>query len=177
MKTEEIFSTILTRMIKGLMVHEQFTNYYDFLGLCGYSKDHEKHFDEESKAYRRIYHYYITTYNKLLPTSKFPQPKIIPTSWLQYSRQDVDMKTKQNAVQQGLEEWVRWERETYDLYQQLYSELIKLDKFYDAEEIKCLIYDVKLELVDAEQFQLNKISMNYDMTDIIHEQEQQDNSL
>lgn len=45
------------------------------------------------------------------------------------------------------------------------------DKVYDAEEIKCLIYDVKLELADAEQFQLNKISMNYDMTDIIHEQE------
>lgn len=98
MKTEEIFSTILTRMIKGLMVHEQFTNYYDFLGLQGYKRCHEYHYLEENQEYRKLIHYYIKKYNKLVPETSFDNPQIIPDSWYRYTRQEVDLKTKQQAV-------------------------------------------------------------------------------
>ena len=59
MTCEEIFSKITNHMVKGLMVHEQLSNYYEFLGLPCYSKCHDEHFMKESKMYRKMYHYYI----------------------------------------------------------------------------------------------------------------------
>ena len=44
MTREEIFTSLLNHMVKGLMVHDQMANYYDFLGLEEYKDCHEKHY-------------------------------------------------------------------------------------------------------------------------------------
>ena len=56
---DDIFSKIAAHMIKGLMVHEQLSNYYDFLGLRSYSNDHEEHYILESKSFRNLNRYYM----------------------------------------------------------------------------------------------------------------------
>ena len=35
MTVEEIYAELSAHMIKGIMMHEQLANYYDFLGLEG----------------------------------------------------------------------------------------------------------------------------------------------
>ena len=170
MTCTEIFTELVNHMVEGIMTHEELANYYQFLGLPKYSKCHEKHYYEENKAYRKIYNYYIKTYNKLLKNIRVNVPEVIPGSWYQYSREEVDMKTKQAAVKQGLETWLSWEKSTYELYQSLFQELMNLGKVKDAEMVKDLICDVKNELDDIQQYQLNKISTNYDMVYIIEEQ-------
>ena len=174
MTCEEIFSDLTNHMLEGLMIHEQFIDYYDFLGLPGYSKCHKQHFNSENKAYRKINHYYITTKNKLLPKSQFPQPEVIPASWRQYTRQDVDAKTKQNAVKSGLEKWVKWETDTLEFYLTIHKQLMDINEVADAEQVKYLILDVQEELQTATQYHLNKIATGYDMVDIIEEQDKKD---
>ena len=170
MTNEEIFTQVIARMIKGLMVHDQLATYYDFLGLEGYKRCHEYHFLEESKVYRKMCHFYMKEYDLLLPETKFDNPNIIPNAWYGYTRQEVDIKTKQTAVQKGLNEWVRWEDGTSSLYQKLYKELIANGEVAAAAKLADIICHVKEELYTAKQYQLNKISTNYDMTDIIQEQ-------
>ena len=170
MKTEEIFSTILTRMIKGLMVHEQFTNYYDFLGLQGYKRCHEYHYLEENQEYRKLIHYYIKKYNKLVPEASFDNPQIIPDSCYKYTRQEVDLKTKQQAVKDGLEHWVKWEKETCKIYQDMYKELMNINEVAAAAKVCEIIQEVEEELQTIEQYHLEKVAVNYDMTVIIEEQ-------
>lgn len=171
MTCEEIFTKLINHMIEGIMTHEELANYYQFLGLPKYSKCHEKHYYEENKNYRKVYNYYIKTYNKMLKDIDVHIPEIIPDSWYQYSRHEVDMKTKQIAIQQGLEMWLNWETGTYDLFQKLYQELMKISKVHDAEIVKELICDVKEELEKIHQYKLNKISTNYDMIYIVEEQD------
>lgn len=171
MTCDEVFKKIINHMVEGLMVHEELSNYYLFLGLPKYAKCHEKHYFFENKTYKKFYNYYITTYNKLIPNIKVSVPEVIPQSWYQYVRQDVDMKTKQTAVKAGLEKWVEWEQDTYVLYQEMYKELIALNKVHDAIIVKELICDVKEELDNITQYHLNKLSTNYDMVYIIEEQE------
>ena len=171
MTTEEIFTTLTNHMLEGVMTHEQLANYYDFLGLPFYSKCHSKHFYKESKSYRKIYNYYITTYNRLLIEPEFKQPEVIPPSWAQYTRQDVDAATKQKAVKDGLEKWVKWERDTLKLYQDLYKELCNMGHITSAEKLKCLILDVEEEVREAEQYHLNKVATGYDMVYIVEEQD------
>lgn len=170
MTVEEIYGEIGAHMIKGMMLHEQLANYYDFLGLKGYKRCHEYHYLQETCAYRGVCRYFINHHSKLIPYKEVEDPKIIPSNWYNYSRQDVDASTKRNGVRTGLTSWVNWERETKILYEQMYKELINIDEVASAMKIKELLCDVDHELKMAERYWLDKEAVGYDMSVIIEEQ-------
>lgn len=171
MTLEQIFAKINSHMIKGLMVHEQLANYYDFLCLEGYTRCHEYHYLCESLSFRSLNRYYVNHHNKLIPEEKVENPDIIPSSWYRYERQDVDTNTKRNAVKNGVEIWVNWETETKKLYEQMYKELINIDEVASACKIKELICDVDKELKMAQRHHINKMSADYNILDIVEEQD------
>ena len=175
MTIEEIYRELSNHMIKGIMMHEQLTNYYDFLGLDGYKRCHEYHYISEICAYRGLCRYFTNHHDKLIPYSEVDNPEIIPESWYNYTRQDVDATTKKNAVRNGLTKWVDWEKETKQLYEQMYKELIDIDEVASACKIKELIMDVDKELKKAKRYALNKSATNYDLIDIISEQRKKHN--
>lgn len=171
MTVEEIFGKISTHMLNGVMVHEQLANYYDFLGLCGYKKCHEYHFYSESISYRNICNFYISTFNKLISEQIPDTSSVIPQSWYRYGRFDVDINTKKNAIQTGLNKWVNWERDTKKFYESMYKELINIGEINAAIMVSKLVEDVSSELKCAEQYLLNKEMIGYNMSDIIAEQD------
>lgn len=170
MTVEEIFSKLDNHIIKGLMIHEQMMNYYNFLGLYGYKKCHEYHYMCETMTHNKLNNYYITHYDKLIDESAIEIPEIIPSSWYKYTRQDVDASTKKNAVKMGLEKWVDWERETKNLYEEMFSELMQIGEVSGAMFVRCLIKDVDHELSKAEKYKLTKETLSYDISHIISEQ-------
>ena len=170
MEVKEIYSKLAAHMIKGMMVHEQLANYYDFLGLKGYKRCHEYHFLKETIGYRSLNRYFINHHNTLIPEERVEDPNVIPESWYNHVRSDVDIATKQNGVKNGLTKWVEWERDTKDLYEQMYKELMEIGEVASAMKIKEFVEDVDCELKKAERYWLNKEATNYDMTMIIEEQ-------
>ena len=170
MELKEIYSGIVSHMIKGMMVHAQMADYYDFLGLQGYKRCHEYHFLKETCAYRGVSRYFINHHDMLIPDERIENPNVIPESWFNHKREDVDSSTKKNAIKAGLTKWVEWERDTKAFYQQMYQELINLGEIASACKVKELIVDVDCELKKAERYWLNKEAMSYDMPTIISEQ-------
>lgn len=171
MTVDEIFSKLAANMIKGLMIHEQLANYYDFLGLKGYKRIHEYYYLDETCNYRKLCRYYINHFNKLIKEDEIENPDIIPTSWFDHIREDVDISTRKNAVKNGITAWVTWERETKKLYEKLYRELMALDEVSAALYISCFIEDVDYELKKAERCHIYRKATDYDITLI--EQDQQ----
>lgn len=170
MTAEEIYSKIAGHMLKGIMTHEQLTNYYDFLGLQGYKRCHEYHYMAEIYSYRGLCRYFINHHNKLIPDEEIEAPEVIPENWYNYTRQDVDANTKKNAVKNGLVAWVEWERESKQLYEEMYKELMDIGEVASACKVKCLVLDVDKELKKAERYLLNKSATNFDLDLIIEEQ-------
>lgn len=171
MTIEEIYSSLASHMILGMMTHQHLANYYDFLGLKGYKRCHEYHYLKQTCAYRKLCRYYINHFNRLIPQSIIEPPNIIPASWFIYTRFDVDPQTKQKAVKNGLEAWVNWERQTKYLYENMYIEAMNIGQVAAALKIKGLVCDVDKELKEAERYHLNKKALNYDLYDIISDQE------
>lgn len=171
MTVEEIFSHIAQHMIEGLMTHSQMIDYYAFLGLEGYSKCHEYHYYEENNNYINFCRYYMKHYNRLIVEKPFNNPGVIPDNWYRFARQDVDMNIRKNSIQVGFETWIRWERETKTLYEQYYKELINLNQTAAAMELKKYIIDVDKELAQAEQKDLSLKMIDYNIYDIMVEQE------
>ena len=64
MELYDIFSAIASHMIKGMMVHEQLMNSYQFLGLAGYATCHEYHYISESKGYADLCKYAIEHFSE-----------------------------------------------------------------------------------------------------------------
>lgn len=171
MTIDEIFSQIIQHQIKGLMIHEQLADYYDFLCLKGYKRCHEYHFFEENIIFRKISRYYINHHNKLIPNSEVSNPSVIPSNWYKYKREEVDNSTKRTAIKNGFKIWVDWEYETKKLYESMYNELLNMNDVASSIMLKDIIKDVDCELKCAERKYLELKSIDYDMSVIIPEQE------
>ena len=170
MTVTEIFSELSAHFVKGLMFHEQMANYYDFLQLEGYKYCHEYHFKAESNSYRKLNRYYLNHYNKLIPESRVEDPKVIPDNWYRYSRSDVDIQTKKNAIKTAMDKWVDWETDTKETLERMYCELLDLNEISTAIFISKFIEDVDCELKWAERKRLDLMSVDYDMTYILEQQ-------
>lgn len=174
MTVEEIGGLIAQKMLQGTMIHQQLINYYNFLGLKGYQKCHEYHYQEESCAYIKFMDYFISHYNRLLPRYSFDSltsPSIVPQNWYGYNREDVDINTKRNAVKSGLEKWIAWEADVKHFLQEMYTELMNINEVALAFEIHKNIQEVDNELKHARLKYLEIKATDFDMTIIISEQE------
>ena len=172
MTIDEIFSQLSEHMIEGLMIHSQLSDYFGFIGLDGYQICHKYHYFIENANYKKLGNYYLHHYNKLIMETPFKNPNIIPESWYQYTRFDVNATTRKNAIQVGIEHWVTWENDTKKLYEMLYRELIKLNEVAAAKELCEYIEDVDKELSEACQKHIELTAIDYNISDIIMEQEE-----
>ncbi len=170
MTVEDVFSNISTHMIRGIMIHEQLANYYDFLGLKGYKRCHEYHYLCESVNYRKLHRYYINHFNKLIPEKDIENVSLIPMSWYRYKRDDVDTNTRRNAVKTGIESWVAWESETKDMYEKAYKDLFEMGEVAAALKIACFLDDADRELKHANRKHVHLLSIDYDSIAIAEEQ-------
>lgn len=171
MTVEEIFGQISAHMVEGLMIHSQLSDYYGFLGLKGYQKCHKYHFYLETENFRKLSHYFIKHYDKLIPEMQSNNPRIIPDSWYQYRRNEVNETTRKNAVQVGMERWISWEKQTKKLYERMYQELINMNEIASAMEIEEYIKDVDKELAYANEKYLELRAMDHDISSIVDKQE------
>ena len=171
MTVDEIFRDLSAHMVKGVMLHDQMADYYDFLNLHGYKRCHEYHGKCEMRSYRKLHRYYINHYNKLIEDTNVASPDAIPASWYRYSRQEVDTATKRSAVKAGIEKWVSWERETKEKYEKAYADLMEIGEVASAKRMSCLICDVDRELKWAERKHINLLTADYDIGYILGEQD------
>ena len=167
MTVEEIFSKVSAHMVKGVMFHEQMSDYYDFLNLHGYKRGHEYHAKCEMRAMRKLHRYYINHFNKLIVEERVEDPKAIPDGWYKYTRQEVDANTKRNAVKDGIEKWVAWEKDTKDFYESMYIELLDLGEVAACKKMACLVKAVDKELKWAQRHHINLVTADYSISYIM----------
>ena len=170
MTVDEIFTDLSGHMVKALMIHDQMSDYYDFLSLRGYKRCHEYHYKREMSGYRRLHRYFINHYGKLIEEGRIDDPEAIPSSWYRYRRDEVDANTKRSAVRSGIEKWVSWEKETKALYEMAYRELLKAEEEASAIFLQEYIKDVDCELKWAERKAIELNSIDYSLAYIIGEQ-------
>ena len=170
MTIDEIFSTLLAHMRKGLMIHDQISTQFAFLNLPAYQKEHRKHLYEETRNYRRLYDFYISNYEKLVPEGLIETPNLIPSNWYNHERIDVDTNTKRTAIRNIIKSWVDWETETKTLLETSYKSLYGLGEIRAAIEIGKYIEEVSAELQGAHEKYISLESIGYDMVTIEDEQ-------
>lgn len=164
MTIEEIFSKLAIHMVEGIMMHNEFAQQFNFLGLEGFAFFQYSHQLEETQNYLCLCNYYTNHYHKLIENVEIIIPKLIPQSWYKYTSMAVDTKTRYDALKTIMNKWINWEIETKKLYQNMYNELIQLKEIATATQINCFIEDVSEELAKAEQNLIRLELTEYDWT-------------
>lgn len=160
---EEIFSEINNRFIGAIMMHGQFADYFDFLGLRGYKHLHEYQHLAESIERRKVCRYYINHHNSLIKEDFSGEVNIIPDAWYTAKRLSVGKSTKQKAVEDGFLEYHNWESETKSVYEKYAQKLRETGAVADAIFVEKLVEDVSTELKTVERMLSDLISAGYDM--------------
>lgn len=155
---EEIFAKLKARMLGGMVFHDEMATYYDFLGMCDMRDEHRMHYAEETKGYHKLCEYYMHHYNKLIPSLPMERPNVIPESWYQYKRTDVDAGTRKNAVRNGARSWIEWESQTKDLYEEMCGELLNDGEIASAFFIAEYVADVDEELAEATSMHIQEVT-------------------
>lgn len=171
MTVDEIFKKISERKILGVMTHDYMVDYFHFLNLDGYKKMQEYHAEHEMKDFRHLHTFYINHYSKLVPDMEFERIDIIPSSWYEHVRSDVDTNTKRSAVKDAFIKWKEWEKETKKVYEQAYKELFDMGEILASVEVMKLIEDVNDEIKWVCKYCMDLANMDYSMSFIIGEQE------
>ena len=161
---KEIFSSILSKQIYGLMFHDQMASYFDFLCLNGFNRLHEYQYLDESVNYRKTQRYFINCYNEIVQSNDVKDPEAIPSEWLRHTRHEVTPAVKQRAVKEGFEEYRDWEKHVEECYSAYAKVLYERGMLNDYSFVLGLICDVSKELKKLDRLILKMSSTDYDMT-------------
>lgn len=168
---DEIYAEINARMIAALMFHSQMADYFDFLGLRGYKRLHEYQYVAEGKERRELNRYYINHHNRMIPDRYEGSVQMIPEGWKNANRISVGKSTKQKAVEDGFNEYRKWESDTKALYEKYAVTLRDGGHIADALRVEMLVDDVDGELKHLERMLIDLISAGYDMVYIVERQD------
>ena len=166
MTVDEIFADINAHMIKGVMLHDEFAEYFDFLGLRGFRCEQEYHAFSEFCERRGLVRYFVNHFGKLIPDNPTANPNVIPSSWRGLTRMQIDAAVKKRAVRDAFVKWREWETETKKLYEKSYKDLCDIGEVAAAYKIKKLLSDVDAELKGVECELINLESIGYDLPSI-----------
>jgi hypothetical protein len=166
-EVNEIFTDISAHMIEGLMLHNDLADYFDFLGLMGFKRIHEYQYLSESAEMRGVHRYYINHFNKLLKTKEIEKTDYIQKSMYDYTRFDISISAKENAVKDCMEIWRDWERKSKSFYEECYYELCEMKEIAAACKVKKLVCDVDEELKRAVRLHIKLYGMKFDLTSMM----------
>ena len=95
---------------------------------------------------------------------------VIPTNWYSHTRYDVDASTKRNAVKEGFNKWLSYEKDTRQYLSQMAQKLEQMNEREAARKLDHLIEHVEKEISTAENKMMDLESTGYDMSYILQQQ-------
>lgn len=162
----KVFEDAARHMVKGLMLHKELMDYFNFVGFHMFAVKQKERYLEESGGYADFCFRYMRVKNKLLPQNAPDYESIIPENWYKYTRQEVDNGTRRSALKTGMTAWIDWEKETLALYETFAHQLRDEGKEECALIFEELIREVSEELHNAEAIQLKLEGVGYNIADV-----------
>ena len=96
---------------------------------------------------------------------------IIPQNWYNYTRYEVDVSTKRNAVKEGYKRWIDYEKETKNYLNEMLNRLEQTGYHNFIRKIEFLINEVEKEISAGEEKMLALENAGYDMNYILQQQD------
>lgn len=168
-----IFNELVKHKVEGVMFHIDMANIMDFMGLCGFKREHEYHALKEFADMRGIERYAINHIN-YMPNANGANRvvDVIPSGWYNANRFQVNESDRRNKVRELYSKWKDWECDTKCFLEKSFKELVEIGAIASANKVNKLIFDVDMELKHLEREMIEYNSIGYDMVYIMEKQQE-----
>lgn len=168
----EVFNEISKRMMRNIIFYSEMADMFDFLSLHGLKRVMETRHIEEVGERRGLHRYVLNHLNKLIMDgdNDIQSIKVINSSWYSYMRTDVDVSTRNTALIDAIEQWIKRETETKSFYEGQFKVLTDNSKIAEADKVNELILCSDKVLKEAVRIMLDYKAVNYDMAYVLYGQ-------
>lgn len=146
MREVDEIRVVVNNMIEGTMFHNQMIQYFEYLGLRGFSDLQKIRFRDENYELVRLQRYVIDTYGVVVGESNPDRRSYIPTEWGDEVRERIDSRSRKDYVRFGVETWKDWEDKSKSVYGNAYFNLNDLRDAGGSERILKVVEDTEKEL-------------------------------
>lgn len=169
----EFLQEISNNYNTAVAVHRELADVFWFLGGCthGYAMWNEYQLIDESLTQRKIKRYITSTYHTFIP-DELPKSANIAEPLLNgKNRKTLKMEEMWRIIKEAFRFYREWEEQTLELYQQIAAKLASNGEISAFNFVGEIIKSVKIELdyITDKTIELN--SMNWDMAQIVAEQD------
>ena len=166
MSIYEVFTTLANRMVGAMMIHTQLNQLFVFVDLIPDVRRQEQQLLDETHGYSELNKYYAQHHHGLLIADNPPQIDILNLNVFQKSTNELTPEDKMNLIQYGTKEWVEWEMESKEIYEDAYKNLLNISEVAAAEFVMRYVRDVDQELKDAKLLYRVRDGINWDLPTI-----------
>lgn len=170
MTLHEIYTALGDRMVGAMMIHSQLIQIFAFVDLLPDMRKQENQLQEETHGYSELCKYYIQHHHDILVANNPPQIDILDMPLLDKSTDDLTSEDKMRLIQYGMNEWIKWEKQSKILYEDSYRNLVDISEVASAEFITRFVRDVDLELKEAERIYRVRKGINWNLDTIYDKQ-------
>lgn len=170
MTLHEIYTALGNRMVGAMMIHSQLIQIFAFVDLLPDMRKQENQLQEETHGYSELCKYYIQHHHDILVANNPPQIDILDMPLLDKSTDDLTSEDKMRLIQYGMNEWIKWEKQSKILYEDSYRNLVDISEVASAEFITRFVRDVDLELKEAERIYRVRKGINWNLDPIYDKQ-------
>lgn len=166
----ELLSELNDNILLGLTVHRELADTFYFIGLSGYSYQHEYQYISESCTQREVKQYMTKTYFTFLPDKIEKSANIIEPLLTGKNRKSLKKQDVWNMTQKLWETYCKWETDALKLYEQIASDLFSKGSVSAFNFVTDIIRDVKIELDFINDKIVELEAHGFDMPQIIADQ-------
>ena len=167
----EVFNEINKHIIKGIMLHEQWADMFDFLNLRGFKRQQEYYFLLDNVELRGIHRYAINHDNKMIKDIDIEPIREIPDTWYNYTKFDVDTSTRRQYVKDIFTKWISWLNDLKKMYEDKFKMLTENKEIACANKVNELVKRADMELKKTTRQMLEYQSVDWDMEYLMWKQD------
>lgn len=155
----------------ALAVHRELADVFWFINMPGYALWNEYQYVDENITQRKIKRYTTSTYHTFAP-DKLPKNANITEPLLNgKNRKLLKMEDTWKIIKESFRIYQEWEQTSLEKYQRIAAELFAAGEISTFNFVGGIIKDVKAELVYVTDKIIELNAMDWDMSQIIAEQE------
>lgn len=171
MTLQDIFLKLSNRMVGAMMIHTQLSELFTFIDLTTDYKIQKKQLHDETDGLLNLEKYCVQHHHILITAENPPQIDILNLGMLKEHNGKLSPDDRVYLIQYGMNEWIKWEKESKIIYEDAYRNLIDISEIAAANFVMQYIRDVDKELKNAELIYRIRDAMDWDLPTIYGEQE------
>lgn len=170
MTLHEIYTALANRMVGAMMIHSQLVQIFAFVDLLPDMRKQESQLLEETHGYSELCKYFIQHHHNILVADKPLQIDILNIPLFKKTVDELSSEDKSRLIQYGMNEWIKWEKQSKILYEDSYRNLVDISEVASAEFVMHYIRNVDLELKEAERIFRVREGINWNLDTIYDKQ-------